>query len=250
MRGCSNRTARASRTSRVRTRIISPRTPRNPASCGARGKAAAVDETPASGPSASPSTPNRRRRRRRRDSASAASPRADRHGPRRRKTAPCGSARQDPAPAPRCAPHPRAHDRACARRSARFRRCRAAARRPACHSRDARGTRASHQSIAHCPSSTTSAGALSPSQHGASMPPAQPRRVAAKLRDRSTSATSAPRSASFSAVVSPDDAGADHGRAHRLTPPPARRARRPARRIPATCPPCRPSPRPPCAGPG
>ena len=65
------------------------------------------------------------------------------------------------------------------------------------------GTRASHQSIAPLPRSTTLAGALSPSQNGASMPPASHEALPPSSGDRSTSVTFAPRSASVSAVVRP-----------------------------------------------
>ena len=57
------------------------------------------------------------------------------------------------------------------------------------------GTRASHQSIAPLPRSTTLCGALSPSQKGASMPPASHEALPPSSGDRSTSVTFAPRSA-------------------------------------------------------
>ena len=129
--------------------------------------------------------------------------RADRDGLRPRRTGLCGSARQDPAQAPRCALRPRAHATTCARRSDRSRLRRAAARQPACPRASRREHARSHQSIAPWPSSTTVCGALSPSQNGASMPPASHDALPPSSRERSMSVTFAPRSASAEAVVRP-----------------------------------------------
>ena len=65
------------------------------------------------------------------------------------------------------------------------------------------GTCAPHQSIAPCPSATTPGRALSPSQNGASIPPASHDALPPSSDDRSMSATVAPRSARVSAVVKP-----------------------------------------------
>ncbi len=112
------------------------------------------------------------------------------------------------------------------------------------------GTRASHQSIAPWPSSTTLLGralALAErSEHAAR----EPRRVAAELaralNQRDFGAPLGERNRGRQA----DDASANDSRAHRLIPPHRRRALRPCPGIRGTSPPCRPSPRLLCEDPG
>ena len=97
--------------SRVRTRIISPRTPRSSGSVGARGEAAAIDDDPRLGTDAPRAFPSRsacRPRQAAKRARSARMPRADRDGLRRRRTDLYGSARRGPARARRSALRPRA----------------------------------------------------------------------------------------------------------------------------------------------
>ena len=235
----------------MRTRIISPRTPR---SCGSRVRAAKPRQSttsPASGPSPSPSSPKR----------ISAPPRAERSGERAHRVArinmalageeqavaetsgEIGFERGDPRLVrplmPARAP----------RRSGRSRRRRAAARRPACRRARPGDARVPpvDRAFAQLDHALRRALALAERREHAAR---KPRGVAAKfarsLEERHLGAALGEGQRSRQA----DDAGADDGRAQCLTPPRRRRACRPCRGTPSTSPPCRPSPRPPCAGPG
>ena len=207
--------------------------------------------SPASGPSPSPSSPKRMSAPRRR-SASASAPIAPRGSrwpspakkrPLRKRPARSGSSAAIRASFARSCPRVRWAKRSISPTS----RGGATTSVPA---RTTPGTRASHQSIAPRPKidhALRRALALAERrQHAA----CKPRRVAAKLArsldERHLRAALGEGQRSRQA----DDASADHGRSHRLTPPHRRRAPRPFRGTRAISRPCRPSPRPPCAGPG
>ena len=203
MRECRSLTVRVKETSRVRTRIISPRTPRNWVSSLPRREAPAIDNHAGVRPELLAVFPK----------AQVGAKAAERVGerahrgarvednPRRRRRGLSGSARQDRARALRSAPRWPAHARACAGRSGRSHRRRAVGRRPVCPLERRRGharptvDRALAE-LNHVP------GALSSSQNGASMPPASQEALPPSLSDRSTIVTFAPRSARVIAVVS------------------------------------------------
>src|ERR1700683_2153326 len=203
MRGCRKRTARVSVTSHERMRIISPRTPRNSGSA-LRAAQPRQSMTTSASPCASPSTPKRispplaRRRSISADNATRGSrwPSSAKNRPLRKRPARSGSSSAIRASSTGACDFVRAAKRSISLVS----RGGATTSVP---SRVTPRTRASHQSIAPWPSSTTLCGALSPSQNGASMPPASHDAFPPSTCDRSRSVTCAPRSASVSAVVRP-----------------------------------------------
>src|ERR1700722_15845936 len=203
MRGCRKRTARVSVTSRERMRIISPRTPRKSGSA-LRAAQPRQSMTPSEPPRVSPSAPNRisppfaRKRSVSADNATRGSrwPSSAKNRPLRKRPPRSGSRLAMRASSTGACDFVRAAKRSISLAS----RGGATTSVP---SRVTPGTRASHQSIALWPSSTTLCGALSPSQNGASIPPASHDALPPSSRDRSRSVTRAPRSERVSAVVRP-----------------------------------------------
>src|ERR1700722_2923139 len=203
MRGCRKRTARLSVTSRERMRIISPRTPRNSGSA-LRAPQPRQSMTTSDPPGVSPSTPKRisppfaRKRSVSADNATRGSrwPSSAKNRPLRKRPPRSGSSLAMRASSTGACDFVRAAKRSISLAS----RGGATTSVP---SRVTPGTRASHQSIAPWPSSTTLSGALSPSQNGASMPPASHDALPPISRERSRSVTFAPRAARVSSVVRP-----------------------------------------------
>ena len=236
----------------MRTRIISPRTPRSSGRSGRAPKPRQSTTTPASGPSAEPSAPKR-------NSTPASTQAFDQRAHRRARIDVAFAGEEEPfAESPGEIRLERGDSPFV---DARVPSVRAAKRSISSVSRGGATTSvpcAHHAGHMRLPPVDRPGaeldhggrGALSPSQNGASMPPASQDALPPKLRralderDRSR-----PRSANVSAVARPTTPGADDGRRASSTPPRSHRARRPGRRIRAISPPCRPSPRPPCADP-
>ena len=204
-------------TSRVRTRIISPRTPRNCVSWARAAKPRQSTMSAAPGPSSSPSSPNR-------TSAPCA---AERVGERAHRGARIEMTLAGEEETLAETPGEIGFERGNPRLVGALMPARASAKRSispmsrggattSVPPRTTPGTRAAHQSIALGQARPRSAGALSPSQNGASMPPASHDALPPSSGDRSTSVTFAPRSARRQRRRQADDAGADDGRAHRL----------------------------------